>query len=68
MNDPEVTGLVNEIISDGLSLAHDADAVAEKVREHAMMRYSEPRASWFYADVINELNEREMALEDLEEA
>ncbi len=62
MLDPEVIGLADEVIESGLTMAHDMDAVVGMVRERAS-RYEEPRASWFMADVLDAINEREMALE-----
>ena len=63
MQDPEVIGLANEVMGMGLSLMSNMDAIVAHVSEHAARYYDEPRASWFVADVLNEINEREMALE-----
>lgn len=61
--DPEINGLADEVMGMGLTLVGDMDAIVAHVSEHADRYYDEPRASWFVADVLNAINEREMALE-----
>lgn len=51
-----------EVMSSGLSVAHDADEVVAMVKGMAE-GMDEPDAGWFVADVLNEVNEREMELE-----
>lgn len=51
-----------EVMSSGLSVAHDADEVVAMVKGMAE-GMAEPDAGWFVADVLNEVNEREMELE-----
>ena len=62
MYDEMVAEVISEVMACGLSLAHDMDAVVDMVRPRAAM-FAEPEAGWFMADVLNGINEREMALE-----
>lgn len=57
-----VNEMVDKVMSSGLSLAHDMDEVVAMVREVAL-NLDEPEASWFMADVLNKVNELEMAME-----
>jgi hypothetical protein len=58
----DVNEMADKVMASGLSLAHDMDEVVAMVREVAL-NLDEPEASWFMADVLNEVNEREMAME-----
>ena len=58
----DVIRSANEVLGSGLSMAHDTDEVVAMVKGMAE-GMDEPEAGWYVADVLNAINEREMALE-----
>ena len=52
-----------EVMSSGLSVAHDADEVVAMVKGMAS-DLADPTAGWFVADVLNLVNEMEMEEEE----